>query len=172
MNKMAKPGSCRGREQRRAATLCHTMRCENAGQALVELALALPFFLLLIMGTFEFGRLAYISMEVANAANAGAHYGAQNHITASDTAGMQLAAQSDAANMEGLSATAIYFCACSNVAGSPTQTLGTGCKTTCTSPGILLEYVKVSTSATVAPVTAFTTAKFKLQGQAIVRVEQ
>jgi Flp pilus assembly protein TadG len=49
----------------------------QAGQALVELALILPMVLLLLLGVIEIGRYAYISILVGNAAHAGALYGAQ-----------------------------------------------------------------------------------------------
>ncbi|MBC7223738.1 MAG: pilus assembly protein, partial [Anaerolineae bacterium] len=40
-------------------------------------------------GIFEFGRLWYANITVANAARMGAEYGALNPITAQDTAGIQ-----------------------------------------------------------------------------------
>jgi len=175
MNKMAKLILCRGWEQRRATTrVCHAMAGGDAGQAIVELALLLPFFLLLIVGTAEFGRLAYASIEVGNAANAGAHYGAQSHVTASDIAGMRTAAINDAADITaGLTATPApkHMCSCSNVAGAPATAT---CSTTCSSPGILLEYVQVNTSATVNPLIHYPglPTTFTLKGQAIMRVEQ
>jgi len=52
------------------------------GQALVELALILPVMLLLLIGVIEFGRYAYISILVGNAARAGALYGAQGFLKA------------------------------------------------------------------------------------------
>jgi Flp pilus assembly protein TadG len=52
-------------------------RAQQSGQALVELALALPILLLLALGVIELGRYAYISILVGNAAHAGAVYGSQ-----------------------------------------------------------------------------------------------
>ena len=74
-------------------------RANNSGQALVELALTLPLFFLVLMGTAELARVVYVLLEVTNAAEAAARYGAQNSTTASDTAGIQRAAQIDAANI-------------------------------------------------------------------------
>jgi Flp pilus assembly protein TadG len=42
------------------------------GQSLVELALLTPILLLLVVGIVEMGRYATLSIEVANAARAGA----------------------------------------------------------------------------------------------------
>jgi Flp pilus assembly protein TadG len=44
---------------------------EDAGQALLELALTVPLLVLILLGAAEFSRLAYAAVEVANAAKAG-----------------------------------------------------------------------------------------------------
>ena len=75
------------------------LRGNDRGQALVELALTIPLLMLLVLGAVELARAAYAAVEVTNAAEAAVRYGAQNKTTAKDTAGMQLAAQSDAANI-------------------------------------------------------------------------
>ncbi|MGC1905812.1 MAG: TadE/TadG family type IV pilus assembly protein, partial [Candidatus Acidiferrum sp.] len=49
----------------------------RSGQTVVELALLLPFLLMLVIGVTEIGRYAYYDILVANAARAGAAYGAQ-----------------------------------------------------------------------------------------------
>jgi Flp pilus assembly protein TadG len=71
----------------------------NMGNALIELALVLPIFPLLLVGIAEFGRLAYAAIEVTNAARAGVGYGAQNHTTASDVTGMTASATTDGPNL-------------------------------------------------------------------------
>jgi len=50
----------------------------SRGQALVELALILPIFLLLIAGAIDLGRLFYAYVAIANASKEGAIFGAQN----------------------------------------------------------------------------------------------
>src|SRR5271155_3125525 len=105
---------------------CGSLRID-AGQALVELALMFPLFILMLVGAAEFGRLAFAGIEVSNAARAGVQYGAQSTVMGSDNAGMQQAAVQDAANLAGLTATASHFCACSNGGGStcePTDCAG------------------------------------------------
>jgi Flp pilus assembly protein TadG len=47
-------------------------RGERRGQTMVEFALALPLFILLLVGIFDFGRAIYASNTVSNAAREGA----------------------------------------------------------------------------------------------------
>jgi hypothetical protein len=140
---------------------------DDLGQALLELTLLLPFFLLLLIGTVEFGRLAYASIEVANAARAGVQYGAQNRATASDNLGMQQAAIYDAPEVHGLTAVATHSCACSN--GTASSCIATDC-----SGARMIEWVQVNTTALVDPLFHYPglPKTFTLNGQAIMRVTQ
>jgi Flp pilus assembly protein TadG len=70
----------------------------QSGQSLVELALLTPLLLLLLIGTVEMGRYAYIDILVANAARAGAAYGALSLPQSVDTKGIQTAAYNDFQN--------------------------------------------------------------------------
>ncbi|HUI41299.1 MAG TPA: TadE/TadG family type IV pilus assembly protein [Terriglobia bacterium] len=127
----------------------------EGGSSLVEFAVVLPLLLLMVLGSSDFGRLAYMYIEVYSAARAGAAYGSQNHITAADNAGMQTAAYNDAADLAtgvptSFTATASHFCVCSNgnsQAGSPQV----ACATTSCSGSQLIEYVEVDTSANYQP---------------------
>jgi len=47
------------------------LRRKDAGQALVEMAIVLPFLLLLVCGIIEFGRAMYIKNTLTSAARAG-----------------------------------------------------------------------------------------------------
>jgi Flp pilus assembly protein TadG len=76
------PGMARARKQR--------------GQAMVELAIALPILLLLTLGVIEFGRAAYYSIEVSDAARAGAQYGSQSLADAANTVNITQAALNSA----------------------------------------------------------------------------
>jgi Flp pilus assembly protein TadG len=143
---------------------------EDRGQALVELAFTLPLFFVLIIGAAEFGRLAYAAIEVANAARAGAAYGAQTHITASNTAAIVLAATQDAPNLTGVVATSSVSCVCSTGG----TVICTNALATCSSPARIIEYVRVNTTATVGPLFNYPGLPhtFTLKGQSIMRVEQ
>jgi hypothetical protein len=46
------------------------------GAALVEIAVALPVLIALLIGTIDFARVFYLTIELTNAARAGAQYGA------------------------------------------------------------------------------------------------
>lgn len=86
----------------------------DSGQSLLETALVAPLLITILLRVAEFGRLAFAAIEVSNAANAGARYGAQNGATASDTTGISNAAANDAANLTGLSTTSSISCICSD----------------------------------------------------------
>jgi Flp pilus assembly protein TadG len=146
----------------------------DAGQSLLEIAICLPVFVLLTLGAAEFGRLAYIYIEVTNAANAGVEYGSQNHATAGDYAGMAAVAQNDGSNIAGLTATATNpsLCTCSTDA---TQTLA-ACSTftlSCVAPSRTIEYVQVTTTATVNSLFgSYFTGPYVLTAHATERVKE
>lgn len=100
----------------------------QSGQSLVELALLTPLLLLLLVGTVEMGRYAYISVLVANAARAGAAFGAESLPQSVDTAGIQAAAQNDFQNnglaTSSLTVTSSTTCGCDS---GGTFTAATGC---------------------------------------------
>ena len=89
----------------------------SAGSALVEMVVVAPLLLLLLTGLVQAGRAANFAIAVGNAARAGVQYGAQNHTTAADAAGMQSAAVNDA-GIAGVSAVGSYFCRCENGSSS------------------------------------------------------
>lgn len=83
--------------------------------SLVELALTIPLFILLLFGVVDFGRAYYMAMEVAGAAQAGAAYGSQNP---TNITGIKNAAQQDAPDVTGLTvSTPAYGCECSDGTG-------------------------------------------------------
>jgi Flp pilus assembly protein TadG len=118
-------------------------RNSERGSSLVEMAILLPFLFLILIGVIDFGRAYYDSIEVANAARAGAQYGV---INPTDTTGMIAAAKSDTSvDIPTITATAAYGCMCSDgTDASPT------CSTTpsCSSNTRQVNYVQVNTSFT------------------------
>jgi Flp pilus assembly protein TadG len=146
---------------------------EDIGQAFIELALALPIFAILLIGSAEFAILASAGIQISNAARAGVAYGAQNHVTASDTPGMQLAATHDAPNITGLTATATQSCTCVSSVSTTSITCSSA-NTSCVSPSRIVEYVQVNTSAAVTPPIHLwgLPTTFTMRGQAIMMVEQ
>jgi Flp pilus assembly protein TadG len=99
----------------------------------------LPMLLMLLVGVIEIGRFAYYTILVANAARAGAQYGAQSLVTAADTAGIQTAAQNDGQNVNGLTVTSVQTCGCTG------NGLSGACPATgCALPEHALVYVQVT----------------------------
>jgi len=58
-------------------------RSRRKGGAAVELALILPILVTLVLGAIDFGRFVSLYIAVANAARAGAQYGAMNNYSSS-----------------------------------------------------------------------------------------
>jgi Flp pilus assembly protein TadG len=132
------------------------------GSSLVEAGLVATFVLIpLLLGSIDFGRAFFVSIEVANAARAGAQYGAQSQAAMQDSANIVLAAQKEAPDVAaacGAGKNACWVggypqsawgCECSN------QTLATGGtpnSTACTcTGGHVVDYVLVTTKATYTP---------------------
>ncbi len=140
---------------------------DTTGSALVELALMVPVFTTLLIGASEFATLEFDGIEVANAARAGVAYGSQSAATASDLAGMQLAAVNDGPDVPGLSAVAKEFWSCSSAPSTQYTSIPT-----CANGDHVLTYVEVTTSATMTPsihLPGFTS--YTLGGTAIMRVQ-
>lgn len=118
---------------------------DERGASLVELAVILPLFLLLLAGAVDFGRAYFLAVEIAGAARAGAEYGAQNP---TDTAGITKAVQVDAPDVAGLSVgTPSYGCECSD---GTSFSSSCAAKPTCTYN--VVYRVTVTVSATYTPI--------------------
>lgn len=125
------------------------------GQALVETALSMTLFILIMLGAVEFGQLAFSAIALGNAAKAAALYAAQSPATAVDLAGIRQAAQSEYPTPAELTlvsptATSGYACTCA----------GTGTSVVCTNnsvsapacPGSYMEVtVTIQTQASFTP---------------------
>lgn len=118
---------------------------DERGASMVELAIVMPIFVLLLLGAVDFGRAYYLSMEVTGAAQAGAEYGMQNP---TDITGMQAAALMDAPNVTNTpAATATYGCECSDG-----TSYSASCSTTPSCAANNLVYrVNVTVTATYTP---------------------
>jgi len=139
----------------------------ESGQALVETALIFPLLVAVLIGAAEFARVAYAAIEVANAARAGAQYGAQSGYTASDTTGIATAASKDAANVTGLTTTSSYACVCSDGGAST-------CANTDCANSHIEEILTVNTQATIDPLIHVPGLPhtYTLKGQAIQKCVQ
>jgi Flp pilus assembly protein TadG len=134
----------------------------DRGAALVEFAVILPILALLLTGIIDFGRYMYDGILAANAARAGAQYGAQNLATAANSTGMKNAALQDAQNLPNLTVpTANGFC----MSGSTVVTCGTAGS---------VAYVQVDTTGTFTPLIKYPglPATVTVSGSAVERVVQ
>ena len=77
---------------------CISLRFADDGTSLAEFAIVSPLLFLVLIGLIEIGRYAAINIVVANAARAGAAYGAQSGMFASDDTGIESAVCNDAQN--------------------------------------------------------------------------
>jgi Flp pilus assembly protein TadG len=115
------------------------------------MALMLPVLVVLLLVTLDFARLYYLSIEVTDAARAGAQYGAVNRAQAANTLGMETAACNSMADISctpGTNATASSFCQCAGSSGT----------ISCTSPGScasVQNFVTVRTTATFKTVVSY-----------------
>jgi Flp pilus assembly protein TadG len=142
------------------------LRAERGG-ALVELALTMPILIVLFVGAAEFASLSYASIEVSNAAMAGAQYGTQSITTEADTVGIQTAASNDAANITLGATTVTPSCICSNGSASTCAVVD------CT--GSTMEHIlTVQTQAAIDPGFHLPglPSSFTLHGQAVQKVLQ
>ncbi len=126
-------------------------RRNDKAQALVEFALCLPFFVLLLLGAVEFGRFAYLAIQLTNAAKAAAQYGAQNSLTGADVSGMQAVAAQDAPEVIGQCTnftTTLGPKTCACVTGG--SSTADACNST-TCGGYIVQNLTINTSAQCTP---------------------
>lgn len=137
-------------------SLLDRLACQR-GSALLEVALIVSIFgIPLLIGTSEMGFLAYYSMEVSDAAYAGASYGMNSTTYAANASGITSAAQTEAPDFgSGLAVTTSTYYACS-LALAGTQYTGSNAQANanagCTgATNHAVQLVSVQTSATVTP---------------------
>lgn len=144
-------------------------RNSERGIAIVEFAILVPALMMLLIGLIEMGRFAYYSIIVANAARAGAQYGAQNLVTAADSTGMKQAALNDGQNISGLTVPTppSYSCQCADGTAST-------CEATDCSSSHRLTYVQVDTRGTYSSLFNYPglPSTFTVNSQAIMQVGQ
>jgi Flp pilus assembly protein TadG len=147
----------------------------ESGFSLVEFALMLPFLLLLGTGVVELGRAVAITILVNNGAAAGVGYGAQDSLTAQDTAGMQNAAKADA-SFGSMTATGANGCTCDYGTGTSCSypILEGSCPTISCPGGQVVECVQVTTHASFTPLFHFPglPASYQANGAAVMRVRR
>lgn len=123
------------------------------GAALVEMALATPLLVVLIVFAVDFARVFYLGMELTNAARAGAQHGSRTAIgfDATDVRNVTLAASPQISPFTVTTPT--QECFCTTLTGASTLH---ACGSTCSVSGeILTAFVTVSVSKTFDPIMSF-----------------
>lgn len=149
-----------------ALSTCLKKWKSEQAQSLIELAISVPVFALLVFGAVEVGKVIYASVEVSDAAMAGVEYGTRTPTAAADSGGIQNAAASDASNLT-LVTNSSLSCICSD--GTASTCLPTDCS------GSNIETIlTVQTQSTVDPLIYLPglPRSYTLRGQAIQKVLQ
>lgn len=136
------------------------------GQALIETALVFTMLSTMLIGVADLAQVAYVCIEVANAAKAGAQYGCQNSFAAQDTTGIQTAASDEAPGIS-VAASSSTNCVCSD--GTASTCANSDC------PNSHIEQsLTVNTSATVTPLIhlPLLPSTYTVKGESIQRLEQ
>ena len=84
---------------------------ERDGNVSIEMAFLVTFLLVLVMGAYDFGRLAMEQSGVTQAARAGAQFAVLDQANAADIDGMKQAAKNEAEDPN-LNVSAESFCRC------------------------------------------------------------
>ena len=138
----------------------------EAGGSIVEVALLFPVLMLIFFGMIDLGRWVFLTMEVTNAAHAGAQFGSLSLTNAYNTAGIQAAAQADVPDISVTATSSTTSCWCPSAPG----TVVTCCvypSSPCTN-GSQIVLLKVNTQATYNPWIPYPpfTAAITIRGQA------
>jgi len=142
-------------------------RLGEAGIAGVELALALPMLILLMVGGFDFGRAIYEQNRLAAAAQAGVQYATESSSNWTSTSNIVAAARNDAGDTTNSLTVATGECTC------PSGTNLCSAASTCTASAVAGTYVRVSVSESYSTLMnyPFMTSPITLTGQSTVRVQ-
>jgi Flp pilus assembly protein TadG len=164
--------------------VCGTIRrihSDATGNAVLELALTLGILgPPLLLGTGATGLIIYDSIEVSNAAHAGAESGTISDNFARDTAQVQAAAKAEAPDLGAnlTVATPIVYFACSAALDGTQFSTKAAAQTACANSGLTnnqaLEFIQVNTSIGLTPLFKFPgfPKLWTLQGQSVMMVQE
>jgi Flp pilus assembly protein TadG len=139
----------------------------DAGIAAVELALATPMLVLLMVGGFDFGRAIYEEYRLEAAAQAGVQYATASSANLSNSSGVIAAARADASDTANNLTITSGQCTC------PTGTTLCSTGSTCTGSTVSGTYQKVTVSESYSTIMTygFVSNPFTLKAHATVRVQ-
>jgi Flp pilus assembly protein TadG len=132
----------------------------QSGAAFVELVIAMPVLVVVLMGSADFARVLYYTIELTNAARAGAQYASFNSVQATEAANITTAARNAAPNIS-LSASDVSLasppnkCYCANNDGTGQPWSEVACNSTCSVSQHMVESVTVRVTKTFSTISRF-----------------
>jgi len=155
------------------------VHCSESGTALIELAVSIPIFIVLILGTAEIANLAWSSVQINNAARAGASFGSLSRANSADLTHIQAAAQNEAPKFitdpaTQVTSTQVCYCVTAGVPGAADKGCTSTTLFTCAAPSIIQIAVQVNVQAPVTTVIHYPglPASYTVRSQATMGVEQ
>jgi Flp pilus assembly protein TadG len=125
----------------------------ESGGSLVELAFIVSILVPpLLLGITDMAMVLYFSIEISNAAHAGAMYGMRTSVSAADTTTITTAAKGEASDFVAVNVTVTptSYWTCPTAQGGTTYATSAAATSPC-SPAIPLQFVKVVVSSPVKP---------------------
>jgi Flp pilus assembly protein TadG len=140
---------------------------DSRGVAAIEFAIIIPMLIMMVVCTADLGMGIYRTMQVQNAAQAGARYAMTNSFDATSIS----SAVTNATSFPGVVASPApaQYCGCATNAGIT----AIACGATCAVGAVYGTYVKVSAQGTYATIVPYPliASSFTLAAQASVRVQ-
>ncbi len=127
---------------------------DRRGNVLTEMALVMPMFATLAVGTFDMGRFAVEQNRLEQIARAGANYVLQNTSLAADDAGIENAATRASLVAAGPDTAGIVIAA-SRVCGCPDSAGAAGCSGFCDDGNTKAVLLVINVSHTLTPIFSF-----------------
>jgi Flp pilus assembly protein TadG len=143
---------------------------KRRGSAMVEFAIMSPLFLMLLGGTMDFARLFHQSMQLNNAARAGAQFALGKDSNMYNITGIQQAAIAAQPNLPGMGVVAQVIC---KLPPADATTQGDGATVPCTTSGYTRRYLQITASKNYNLMSSYLAlpTEFPLKGKAMVRLQ-
>jgi Flp pilus assembly protein TadG len=160
------------------SSLIRGLTAAESGQGTLELALCLPLFALLVLASAEIGNIAWASVQINNAARAGAAYASASRTNSASFTNIGLAAQNEAPSYitnPALQVTSSQACSCVNSGGSSASIIcDSNAVSNCPSPSVIQVAVQVNVAVPVTPIVHYTglPASYTVSAQATMNVLQ
>jgi Flp pilus assembly protein TadG len=157
---------------RSVTAISEKRRNRQGGSAFVEFAIVSLIMIPIFFAVIDYSRIFYYGSIAQGAARAGTQYAAYQAPNHSNTTAVQNAATADATNVpssQSFTATATYWCQCSDQPVTST----TSCTSTCTSPATMYVYSQVNTQLTFSTFFKYPLlpSSVTVKGQSIMRVQ-